>query len=63
MVRNLLTLISLKLSYVRLHCVVSYIFHGTNIKVHIYENQILYPTPAEVPNIITQNNGIIADQV
>lgn len=46
-----------KLAYVKIYNIISYIFHGTNIKVHIYKNQIRYPTPAEVPNILKENHG------
>lgn len=46
-----------KISYVKIYNIISFIFHGTNIKVHIYRNQILYPTPAEVQNILKENHG------
>lgn len=46
-----------KLVYVKVYNMISYIFHGTNIKIHIYKNQIRYPNPAEVPNILQENHG------
>lgn len=46
-----------KLVYTKIYNIISYIFHGTNIIVHIYKNQIRYPTPSEVPNILKENHG------
>lgn len=46
-----------KLVYVKIYNMISYIFHGTNIKIHIYKNQIVYPNPAEIPNILKENHG------
>lgn len=46
-----------KLVYVKIYNIISYIFHGTKIEVHIFKNQILYPTPAEIGNILKENHG------
>lgn len=46
-----------KLAYVKIYNMISYIFHGTNIRIHIYKNQILFPTTAEIPNILKENHG------
>ena len=46
-----------KLVYIKIYNIISYVFHGTNIKIHIYKNQIRYPTPAEIPNILKENHG------
>ncbi|CAG5041301.1 unnamed protein product [Parnassius apollo] len=45
-----------KLSYTKIYNIIAYIFHNTNIKIHIYRNQIIYPTPAEVPQILKENH-------
>lgn len=35
-----------------------YLFHNTNIKIHIYHNGILYPTPTEIKKILYDNHNI-----
>lgn len=46
-----------KLDYTKVYNIISFVFHGTNIKIHIYKNQINYPSPVEVPKILKENHG------
>lgn len=45
-----------KLAYIKIYNMISCIFHNTNIKVHIYKNQLIYPTSVEVPIILKENH-------
>jgi hypothetical protein len=45
-----------KLSYNKLYNMIAFVFHNTNMKIHIYKNQIIYPTPVEVPKILKDNH-------
>lgn len=45
-----------KLSYTKIYNMIAHIFHNTNLKIHIYRNQMIYPTPAEVPKILKENH-------
>lgn len=46
-----------KLAYTKIYNMISYIFHNTNITIHVYKNQLIYPTPPEVPKILSENHG------
>lgn len=45
-----------KISYTKIYNMISHIFSNTNIKIHIYKNQMIYPTPVEVPQILKENH-------
>ncbi|CAG9134488.1 unnamed protein product [Plutella xylostella] len=45
-----------KLNYTKIYNMIAYIFHDTKIKIHIYKNQLIYPTPVEVPKILKENH-------
>ncbi|CAK1589486.1 unnamed protein product [Parnassius mnemosyne] len=45
-----------KLAYIKVYNMIAYIFHNTNIKIHIYKNQLIYPTPVEIPKILKENH-------
>jgi transposase InsO family protein len=42
--------------YTKIYNMISYVFRNTNITIHIYKNKIIYPTPAEIPQILKENH-------
>ncbi|XP_063895318.1 uncharacterized protein LOC135118122 [Helicoverpa armigera] len=47
-----------KLSYTKIYNMIGYVFHDTGIKVNIYRNSILFPTPEEVKKILRDNHDL-----
>lgn len=45
-----------KLSFNKIYNMLAFLFHNTGIKIHIYHNNILFPTPLEVPHILKDNH-------
>ncbi|XP_053612629.2 uncharacterized protein LOC128676517 [Plodia interpunctella] len=45
-------------SFVKIYNILSYLFDGTNIKIHIYHNDIIYPSLNEIPKILKENHDI-----
>lgn len=45
-----------KLSFNKIYNMIAFVFHNTNLKIHIYKNQLIYPTPVEVPKILKENH-------
>lgn len=46
----------IKLTYTKIYNMIAFVFHNTNLKIHIYKNQMIYPTPAEIPKILKENH-------
>ncbi|XP_049866081.1 uncharacterized protein LOC126366827 [Pectinophora gossypiella] len=49
-----------KIVYTKIYNILSFLFHDTGIKVNIYRNSILYPTPSEVKNILKENHDSVS---
>lgn len=45
-----------KLSFNKIFNIICFLFHNTGVKIHIYHNNILFPTPAEIPRILKDNH-------
>ena len=45
-----------KLNFTKIYNIISFLFHDTGIKVHIYHNSIKFPTPDEVQQILKENH-------
>lgn len=45
-----------KVSFTKIYNMLGFIFNNTGIKIHIYHNNILFPTPVEVPRILKENH-------
>lgn len=47
-----------KHSFVKIFNMLGYLFDGTNIKIHIYHDNIIYPSPSEIPKILKENHDL-----
>ena len=47
-----------KHSYVKIYNMITYLFHNTHIKIHLYKNNIIYPSPSVIPKILRENHDI-----
>lgn len=47
-----------KHSFIKIYNILTYLFHNTRIKIHIYHNSIMYPTPTEIKKILHDNHDI-----
>lgn len=47
-----------KYSFVKIYNIFNYLFDGINIKVHIYHNNIIYPSMSEIPQILKNNHDL-----
>ncbi|KAJ0173294.1 hypothetical protein K1T71_011470 [Dendrolimus kikuchii] len=45
-----------KLKFLIIYEMITYIFHDTNIKINIYHNKLVYPTPNQIPAILKDNH-------
>lgn len=45
-----------KLMFSKLYNILAFLFHDTGIKIHVYHNNISFPTPSEVPHILRDNH-------
>lgn len=45
-----------KLNFTKIYNIVAFIFHDSNLKVHIHHNNIYFPTPDEVKKILRDNH-------
>lgn len=45
-------------SFIKIYNMLAYLFDGTNIKIHIYHNNIIYPSLSEIPKILKENHDI-----
>lgn len=47
-----------KHSFVKIYNMFNYLFDETNIKVHIYHNNIIYSSMSEIPQILKNNHDL-----
>ncbi|CAK1595080.1 unnamed protein product [Parnassius mnemosyne] len=47
-----------RLSHSKIYNILTYIFNNSKISIHIYRNQIIYPTLSERPKILRDNHDI-----
>ena len=47
-----------KHNFTKIYNILLYLFHNTGIKIHIYHNKIIYPSPSEVKKILLDNHDI-----
>lgn len=47
-----------KHSFVKIYNMFNYLYDGTNIRIHIYHNNIIYPSLSEIPKILKENHDI-----
>ncbi|XP_047025498.1 uncharacterized protein LOC124634121, partial [Helicoverpa zea] len=45
-------------SYTKIYNILTYLFHDTPIRIHVYVNKIIYPTLSEIPKILRENHDI-----
>ena len=45
-------------SFMKIHNIITYLFHSTSITAHIFKNTIIYPSPTEITKILKENHDI-----
>lgn len=45
-------------SFTKIYNIIMYLFHNTNIVIHIYKNSIIYPAMTEINKILQENHDI-----
>lgn len=45
-------------AFFKIYNIISYLFHNTNISVHIYKNTIMYPSMSDITKILRENHDI-----
>lgn len=43
---------------IKLYNMILYLFHNSEMTIHIYKNTIIYPSPSEVPKILKENHDL-----
>ncbi|CAH2090022.1 unnamed protein product [Euphydryas editha] len=45
-------------TFTKIYNIITYLFHDTNITIHIYKNSIIYPAMTEINKILKENHDI-----